>query len=171
MPKCAKCKRNLNRIEAHVVETTSEKTGRVTKKYYCSEEEYNTMIKERENRDATYKEILKYFPSIKMVKDLPKVFFMEMAGIADVHGWDCILNYLHDNEDFLHDILKKDFVSCNAKANYLYKVILNRIDCVKKVEVRSTIIKQSEEAFIITPHTSKKHTDTRKGFDDLLEDL
>ena len=175
MPKCTICKKDLNKTEAYVVETTSEKTGRTTRKYYCSEEEYNKMIKEREDKNATYAEIMKYFPSIKMVKDLPRVFFMEMTGLAEVHGWDNILRYLQDDEEYLHDVMSKDFVSCNGKANYLYKVILNRIEGTRKVEVSKSVIttihQTSIEIDIPETISYKKKEKKRPSLADMIGDL
>ena len=46
MPKCTHCKKNIDKATAYIIETTSERTGKITKKYYCSEEEYNKIIKE-----------------------------------------------------------------------------------------------------------------------------
>lgn len=170
MPKCTHCKKNIDKATAYIIETTSERTGKITKKYYCSEEEYNKIIKDRSDKDNVYKVILKYFPSIKMVKDLPKVFFIEMGGIAETHDWGFILNYLHDDEEYLKSVMDKEFVSCNAKANYLYKVILNRIDG-SRVQVKAPIVKITEDVYIPPSCRPNKQVETRRGFDDLLEDL
>lgn len=174
MPKCTICKKDLNKTEAYVVATTSEKTGKTTRKYYCSEEEYNKMIKEREDKNATYNEIMKYFPSIKMTKDLPRVFFMEMTGLAEVHGWEGVLNYLQSDEDYLRDVMNKDFVSCSGKANYLYKVILNRIEGAKIQTNKPVVAIVSQKSIEIDmPETVsyKKKEKKRPSLADMIGDL
>lgn len=172
MPKCAKCKKDLNKAEAYVVETTSEKTGKVTRKYYCSEDEYKRIIKDREDRDAVYKEILKYFPMIKTSGDLPRNLFITIGGIAEEKGWAELLEYLNTDVDYLDKWMDKEFKNCNAKANYLGKVILNRIG-EEKAQIRVPIIKQIEEDFTMPEPMvqPKKKIPQRKGFDDLLEEL
>ena len=179
LPKCICCKKKLIRSEAHKVEIKNEDTGEIKKILYCcSEEEYSKMIKERENKDAVYEEIReKYFPAAQMISSLPRLIFIDIGGISNIRTWEQILDYLHDDEEYLTNIMKKDFSSYDVRAKYFAKVVLNRIErrkakFNKQSEVQTPVIKQTEDNFIAPSFTPKKQkTDTRKGFDDLLEDL
>lgn len=172
MPKCTHCKKELDKTTAYLVEGVT-RTGNPTKKWYCSKEEYDAIQAERNNKAEAYKEILKYFPMIKASRDLPRILFVDMGGIADVHKWEGILRYLQNDQEYLSQVMDKEFPSYDAKAKYLFKVIVNRIDRTnKQEEPRPVIIKQTEDFFMSEPVVQpKKKTTQRRGFDDLLEEL
>ena len=189
MPKCAICKKELNQKFAHRKKLGVNKAGRDICRYYCSKEEYETHLrikeeielkkeKDRRDKDAVYEEIrVKYFPATQMISSLPRLIFIDIGGISNIHTWEQILDYLHDDEEYLTNAMKKDFPSYDVRAKYFAKTVLNRIDGKrvgfnKQSEVQAPVIKQTEDSFIAPSFTPKKQkTDTRKGFDDLLEDL
>lgn len=171
MPKCTHCKKELDKTTAYLVEGVT-RTGNPTKKWYCSQEEYEQIQMDKETRSNVYTEILKYFPSIKMANSLPKFLFMEVGIIASQHSWNKIYDYLQENADYIERALDKDFPGDPSKGKYLAAMIRTGCEKEQRVIVREPVKKQTEEFMMSEPVAQpKKKTPQRRGFDDLLEEL
>lgn len=171
MPKCTHCKKDLDKSTAYLVEDV-DKNGKTKKKWYCSQEEYDLIQHNKMMKPIVYKEILKYFPSIKIANSLPKFLFIEVGVIASQHSWDKVYDYLQENSDYIEKALDKDFPTDASKGKYLAAMIRTGCEKEQKVVIREPVKKQTEEFVIPEPTVQpKKKTPQRRGFDDLLEDL
>jgi hypothetical protein len=171
MPKCTHCKKDLDKSTAYLVEGIT-KGGNKSRKWYCSQEEYEQIQHNEAMKKTVYKEILKYFPSIKLANSLPKFLFIEVGVIAAEHSWDKIYDYLQENADYIDTVLNKDFPTDASKGKYLAAVIRTGCEKEQKVVVTEPVKKQIEEFTMTEPVVHpKKKTPQRRGFDDLLEDL
>jgi hypothetical protein len=171
MPKCTHCKKDVDKSIAYLVEGIT-KGGNKSRKWYCSKEEYEQIQHNESMKKTVYKEILKYFPSIRIAGSLPKFLFVEVGVIAAEHSWDKIYDYLQENADYIEKALDKDFSVDASKGKYLAAMIRTGCEKEQKIVVREPVKKQVEEPTMSEPVVQpKKKTPQRRGFDDLLEEL
>lgn len=172
--KCKFCKNKINRDSAYKV-TTYTKSGTKRNTYYCSEEECNNDIAEKQYKNDFYHMIIKYFAGMKSVGSLPKILFSEMTGIAEQYDWKSIYEYMINDKEYIDKCMEKEFVNDWARGKYLVAVFRSNVGKdlswrSGNVKVANDIIKETNYNDFVAPaykKVNKKQT-TRVAFDDLI---
>ena len=98
--KCRKCNKKVERNEAFKVVVGGKNT------YYCNEEEYNEILRNKELKDETYS----YIYNIFGYKITNTCIYKEVNDLVDVFGYELLLSYLKENEVYLKSVIQgKDF--------------------------------------------------------------
>lgn len=172
--KCKFCKNKINRDSAYKV-TTYTKSGTKRNNYYCSEEECNNDIAEKQYKNDFYHMIIQYFAGMKSVGSLPKILFSEMTGIAEQYNWKSIYEYTINDKEYLDKCMKKEFASDWARGKYLVAVFRSNVGKdlswrSGNAKVTDDIVKETNYNDFVAPiykKVDKKQT-TRVAFDDLI---
>ena len=128
-PKCKICGKTLDRKTAYCIKKNDKN------QYYCSEEEYNIWINEKEKKE----EIRNCISSISCCV-MSKVCWIDIENcisfLNKFYSLDQILDYIKYDAERILDILSdKDFQSNVAKVRYVIAVIQNNInDYIQSVE-------------------------------------
>lgn len=91
--------------------------------YYCSEKEYKQKLKQTADRENTINIINEIFGHEITHSALNK----ELKEISEIHSFEKIYSYIHDNKQMLERSLSKDFNSEYGKIRYLSTIIKNNI--------------------------------------------
>ena len=121
--KCSICSNKISKDEAYCVETVGS-TGRITRKYYCSEQEY---LEDKENK-ALWKnllvkvdEILGYTciskTKVNMIKDIE-------ANYTRKQLYNCLCNNAEEIKRYLDE---KGIYDEYGKLSYIFACIRNKI--------------------------------------------
>lgn len=174
--KCKICGKKVDRNAAFKIVTYSS-SGKKKNNYYCSEEEYDSYMAERQYKTDFYDVILQYFAGMKSTNSLPKNLFAEMLGVAEQHSWKEIYEYVVDDKEYLDKCMEKDFCSDWARAKYLISVFRNNVGAdlswrgeKDNRKVAKPIIKETNYDDFVAPtyHKTEKKKPTRIGLDDLI---
>lgn len=153
--KCAYCGKQLNQKDAYAV-----KHGK-RNKYYCSKE--HSMKKTP--KELFYDELLKILPSTNTI------IYKEMLEISKVHGYEKMLTYLQENEDYLINIMNtKNFYNDYGKCKYIIAVLRNQLGDFQLKQPAHVIKKEVNFDMDMTVNNYKRK-EQRKGMDDILADL
>lgn len=121
--KCKSCGKELINLEAYKV----SKNGKNI--YYCSEEEYNIITKEEDEKNKCLKEVAK----IIKVSMLPPVLTKQINTLREFYEYHVILRTFKDKTDAIRWALEhRTFNSEFTKYKYIITIIMNGIDDTKK---------------------------------------
>lgn len=121
--KCKSCGKELINLEAYKV----SKNGKNT--YYCSEEEYNIITKEEDEKNKCLKEVTK----IIKVSMLPPVLTKQINTLREFYEYPVILRTFKDKTDTIIWALEhRTFNSEFTKYKYIITIIMNNIEASKK---------------------------------------
>lgn len=123
--KCAICKAEIDKDEAFCIEKVNEKTNKVTRKYYCSEDEYN----EDKTNKSLWRELLVSIDyilgytciskqKVNMLKEI------ENSGYSRKQLYSCIVNNKDEIKRYLDE---KDILDEYGKLSYIFACIKNKI--------------------------------------------
>lgn len=116
--KCKKCGNKIERSDAFKVVVGKVNT------YYCNEDEYNEILKNRKLKDETYS----YINNIFGYKVTNTSMFKEINEIVDVFGYELLLSYLSENESYLMPVVQeKDFSNEYGKIRYFSAILKNSL--------------------------------------------
>jgi hypothetical protein len=164
--KCRYCKESLSTSSAYRVEEDGKRM------YFCSEDHYKKydnirLLKKQdeENKNSSYDII-------------SSIFGYKLQNTALFKEWRCwneiadnkkILQYLKDNQDYLTQVMKKDFSSEYGKIRYFSTIIKNSIaDFKPKAEEQIVKVSVDETFYDFVPTVSKKR---RRSLADLEDDI
>lgn len=120
--KCRICGKKLNTETAYKVVVKNKN------KYYCSEEEYNNYMQQREYNEALVEDIKKTLCCIMDVGFLGNTFiYKEWEEWKKIAPNEVILNYLTENKEFLCGKLKILAGNEYGRIKYLSTVIKNNL--------------------------------------------
>ena len=154
--KCPICGSELNTSTAYKVEIIGPRTGKITYKYYCSEEEWLSeqarKKKVKEDKDKAYYLICDIMGEKEIINT---ALWKEWAVWNKVADNEKIGKYLEENRDYLSSVIGKLNSSEFAKIRYLSTIIKDRIKefvpMVKVEESSATEVNDNFELFEPTP--------------------
>ena len=116
--KCRKCNKKVERNQAFKVVVGGKNT------YYCNEEEYNEILRNKELKDETYS----YIYNIFGYKITNTCIYKEVNDLVDVFGYELLLSYLKENEMYLTSVIQgKDFPKEYGKIRYFAAILKNSL--------------------------------------------
>ena len=128
--------------------------------YYCSDH-----VGKKSTKELFYEELGKILPSTNTI------IYKEMDEISKVHGYEKMLAYLQDNEDYLIDTMnRKSFAKDYYRCKYFCAILKNNLgDYQMKQSI--PVIKKEVEFDMDVGVNNYKRRETRKGMDDILANL
>lgn len=129
--KCKECGNKLERSDAYLVESISEKTLKINKKYYCDEKCY----KKQETRKEL---IIKCNDLMEDILDIPirsNIYFNKMySPMIKRYDYDVIYEFLTSEKDYIEQQIEdKDFNTINVKLKYFLAIMQNNIGKYEQV--------------------------------------
>lgn len=128
--KCFICKKELKREDAYILPYTNC-SGRSYKRYYCSEEEYNKYMKEREEKLSLVKKIIEISgccssdaliqKEIKILHETKRYSYKEILDTA-----------LNNGEYIKQRIEKNDITDVWCRIRYIFVTIKNILESSNK---------------------------------------
>lgn len=115
--KCRCCNKKIERNDAFKVVVSGRNH------YYCNEEEYQSIIKQQEQKDNTYNCICEIFG----YKITNTALFKEINNLLETYSYELIFEYLHKNKDYLCSVMQKEFVSEYARIRYFSAILKNSL--------------------------------------------
>lgn len=156
MVKCRKCGEKIDQKLAFKVVVGDKNT------YYCNEEEYNSVIKERQDRELVYDLINQIFGYVVTNTALYK----EINALAKCYPYDSIGDYLADNFDYLHDVMHRDFEKEYGQIRYFSTILNNNMrDFINDHTPEPVITHQVEDDVV---NMKFKRNKKRRALDDLM---
>lgn len=113
--KCCGMKNEREMMYKVVVNTKNE--------YYCNEEEYKVIVRNKKYKDNTYQIINNVFG----YKVINTMLFKELKSIVDMAGYEKLYKYLLENEKRLTQIMTKQFNNEIGRIRYFSAIIKNSI--------------------------------------------
>ena len=128
--------------------------------YYCTDH-----VGKKPPKELFYEELVKILPSTNTI------IYKEMDEISKVHGYEKMLAYLQDNEDYLIDTMnRKSFAKDYYRCKYFCAILKNNLgDYQMKQSI--PVIKKEVEFDMDVGVNNYKRRETRKGMDDILANL
>ena len=165
--KCPVCGTELNTSTAYKVEIVGPRTGKVTYKYYCSEEEWLSeqarKKKVKEDKDKAYYLICDIMGEKEIINT---ALWKEWAIWNKVADNEKIGKYLEENKSQLTSEIGRLSSSEFAKIRYLSAIIKNGI---KEFEPRVKI--EEPKISVIEEHYETKYkSKTRQALEDFEEE-
>ncbi len=171
--KCRICGKKVDRNEAFKVAVEGKPNA-----YYCSEAEYNKMMENRKNRNDTYYCIYDIFGYTVTNTVLNK----EVNALGKIYGFKLILEYLHDNQEYLTRIVGREYNSEFAKIKYFSAILKNSLvdyrDSDEEIPHRTqatvkhhVVSKQINENIGAEKTKYKKKKKSRRCIDDILTEV
>ena len=153
--KCPVCGTELNTSTAYKVEIVGPRTGKVTYKYYCSEEEWLSeqarKKKAKEDKDKVYRLICDIMGERDIINT---ILWKEWTIWNKVADNEKISKYLEENKDYLSSMIGRLDSSEFARIKYLSTIIKDKIkEFVPKIEEKSVVVEVDNdfELFESTP--------------------
>ena len=170
--KCLVCGAELNTSTAYKVEIVGPRTGKVTYKYYCSEEEWLSeqarKKKAKEDKDKAYYLICDIMGEKEIINT---ALWKEWAIWNKVADNEKIGKYLEENKDQLISEIGRLSSSEFAKIRYLSTIIKNRIKefvpRVEEKEIPKVQVKIDETIYESPTHSLNR----RRSLADLEDDI
>lgn len=165
---CQVCRKKIEKDTAYKITVVGPKSGKITHKYYCSEQEWLAeearKKKYKEDKNKVYYLISDMFGyEIQNSK-----FFDEWAKWNKLKSNEDIYKYIRENEDYLQDACDKSFNSEAQKIMYFSAILKNSLRDFKptpKVEV------VEKPKVVIEEHYETKYkAKGRQALEDLEED-
>ena len=162
--KCPVCGTELNTSTAYKVEIVGPRTGKVTYKYYCSEEEWLSeearKKKAKEDKDKAYYLICDIMGEKEIINTALWKEWVVWNKVADNEK---IGKYLEENKSQLTSEIGRLDSSEFAKIRYLSAIIKNGIkEFVPRVEKKPVVIETVNEQPAMYVNTKK--INRRRGF-------
>lgn len=173
--KCKECGNKLERSDAYLVESISEKTLKINKKYYCDEKCY----KKQETRKEL---IIKCNDLMEEILDIPirsNIYFNKMySPIIKRYDYDVIYEFLTSEKDYIEQQMEdKDFNTVNVKLKYFLAIMQNNIgkyeDMLKqnKFTQSDVVVKVSETDSLFDDFIPTESSGKKVSFNDILNEL
>lgn len=122
--KCKLCKTELDKDQSYCIEKKSEKTGKITREYYCSIKEYE---KNKRNKEL-WLENMRIFDSIIGYVCVSKVKTNEFKALEENFTREQIYNCLEKNKAEIKRYLdEKNIMDEYGKIVYIFACIKNKI--------------------------------------------
>lgn len=118
-------------------------------RYYCSQEEYETYVKEREHAEwlvAQIKEALKHILNVPAIVNT--YVYKEWAEWNKIASNEVILNYLLENKDLLHGRVAPMTGNEFARIKYLSTILRNSLQSYQEQQAISKPHKQIKEVSV-----------------------
>ncbi len=130
--KCQICNSKIERDSAYKI-TVKDKNL-----YYCSDQEYLNYKQNLKDKDDVYIEIDNIFNR----KVVHTILFKEVNELAQIYTYKIVLSYLRANNNYLKDVLKRDFVSEYAQIRYFTAILKNSLKDYKDTTIIINEIKK-----------------------------
>jgi hypothetical protein len=132
--------------------------------YYCSEQDYLYMKREKESREDS-------IIAIKLIigETTNTALFKELKIVGDIHGYYKILAYLKENNDMLKKIMNKSFGNEFGKIKYFFTIVKNNIGDFKE-QLKTTEIKEITENYSVNYKQKKKKKSLNEYLNEYLEE-
>ena len=122
--KCKICGEKITSDTAYCIEKINEKTGKKTRSYYCSKEEYD----KDKYQKSLWKEILLLYDYILGYTCISKVKTNQIKEIEENYSREQLYNCLRANADSIKMYLnQKDIYEEYGKLSYITNAIKNKI--------------------------------------------
>ena len=133
--KCRICEKRIDRDTAYKITKISQKNGKKTNLYFCSEAEWQAE-EDRKKKYQEDKDMVYYFICDMFGYEIQNTkLFDEWACWNKLKSNEVIYKYLRDNESYLRQICDKSFDSEHQKIRYFSAVLKNSLrDYVQKAE-------------------------------------
>lgn len=115
--KCRACGQKIDRNDAFKVVVGGKNA------YYCNEEEYLAILKERENKKMMYDLINQIFGYTIVNTALYK----EINPLVETYGYTMISSYLKENFDYLYDAIHRLTSKEYGKIRYFSTILCNKL--------------------------------------------
>ena len=122
--KCRGCSNKIDRDLAHKVVVKG------VNHYYCNKQEYDEIQKRRQSKDNTFLCINDIFG----YKVTSSVLFKEISGLHDTFTYEKMFAYLQENQQYLKQVMEKEFISEYAKIRYFSAILKNNLADFKMKE-------------------------------------
>lgn len=158
--KCRACGNRIDRAEAFKVVVDK------TNAYYCNEEEYTAILKQREFKDNTYSMINKIFGYVVT----NTAIYKEISPLVEIYGYQIILDYLNENFDYLFDVVHRPFEKEYNKIRYFSAVLSNTLRDFQE----KNIPKKEPMQKILEPDVSAtryKRKKTKRSLEDIEKEV
>lgn len=168
--KCKECGNKLERSDAYLVESISEKTLKINKKYYCDEKCY----KKQETRKEL---IIKCNDLMEEILDIPirsNIYFNKMySPIIKRYDYDVIYEFLTYEKDYIEQQMEdKDFNTVNVKLKYFLAIMQNNIGKYEQVIKNKESFKEDIKHEIFEDIEFKPVIEKKKrSLEDILNNL
>lgn len=121
--KCKACGDKIERDEAFKI--IRERPSGNTNEYYCSEDEYDNIQREKDSKYKCY-ETVRNIINIKMINP---TWIKNINTIREFYDYNVIEKCFKENEDQIKwSIYNKDFKSEHIKSKYILAIIANNIE-------------------------------------------
>lgn len=123
--KCKECGNKLERDSAYLVENISEKTLKLSRKYYCNEE----CLKRQEKRKELIIKCNDLMEEILKIPIRTNIYFNKMySPIIKKYDYFVIYEFLTSEKEYIQQQLEgKDFNTINVKLKYFLAIMQNNI--------------------------------------------
>lgn len=115
--KCKGCQEKIDRDIAYKIVINGKNN------YYCNEQEYKDIKNKKEIKDNTYLKIYDIFGR----KITNTILFKEVNELADIYGYEIIYAYLDKNQDYLSNVMSKDFNNEFGQIRYFSAILKNSL--------------------------------------------
>ena len=159
--KCQKCGKKIEKDSAFRV-ITGKKSP--VNKYYCSKQEYTEIIEKRSEKSKMYDLIYLIFN--RKVSD--SALYKEMHELSQVYSYEFMKGYIHDNFQYLCDVMNRDFQSDYYEIRYFSAILKNSLKDYERTIEKNDIQK------IVTVESSDmkyKRNKKRKAFAELEQEV
>lgn len=170
--KCLVCGAELDTKTAYKVDIVSQKTGKVSHKYCCSQSEFESeeerKKKATEDKNKVYRLICDILGEREIINT---ALYKEWAIWNKVADNEKISKYLEENKDYLTSALSRVHSSEYARIRYLSTIIRDKIKAfVPRVEVVEVVQPKAVETTFYEIG-DVVHKPTRRSLDDLEDEV
>lgn len=118
--KCKACKKDLCTNSAYKVIINGKSN------YYCSEEEYISLIRKKNSEKEDKKQL---FDKIDEILNTPgnSILYKLINELNQKYSCKLMYCYLNDNQEYLSRTMNKNFISTYAKIKYFIAILQNNI--------------------------------------------
>lgn len=156
--KCRICKKELPKEQAYKV-----KKGK-TNQYYCTKEEYDNLMQQKEDRLKCLDTIAK----IMNIPMIPPVMVKQINTLNSFYTYGIIKKTFEENKQNIQWVLEnKDFKSEFAKTKYIISIVANNINKVflREREMDKQVINKKTDIVDVDIFTEEIVTTKRKVSD------
>lgn len=121
--KCKNCRTSLTTDIAYKVKEGDKNV------YYCSKEEYDTVIKEKEDKNRC----ITLLCDVMRIPFAPPILIKEVNNLKQYYEYEVIIRAIKENGKTLNWFISNNADSSDyAKTRYIITVISNNINAIKK---------------------------------------
>lgn len=154
--KCKSCGNKIERDKSFKIVISGKNY------YYCNEEEYKSIVKNKELKDNTYETIYQIF----QYKVTNTTLFKEINSLLPIYEYEMIYHYLLDNKEYLTNVLQKSFQNEYSKIRYFSAILKNSLSDYLLPEK-----KEKKEIEIEFVSMSKQTTKKRRNLSEMEDGL